>query len=313
MKKFMIWGHKLHTHTNSYVYYGYFRAFEYLGYTPYWFDNSDVEKVKDFDFNDTVIFTEGQVDQQVPLFKNIKYITHHCNPDKYVAIGCKQINLCNYVEPCERGISMNYNDPNNLLVKTANTPTVEKIRDFCFWDKKNNAIYQPWATDLLPHEIDVENPIRFNPNIPTVYYIGSTNHDNILPKFQMFAQCCQQNGKNIKVGQGNISFEENKKLIQNSYISVDIRGNWHQQCGYIPCRIWKNISYGKFTGTNSPHIGNILKGYIAYDNNPYTLFYTTEQSYASLSKENMKRMMLYVKENHTYINRAKILIEILGA
>lgn len=312
MKKFMIWGHKLHTHTNSYVYYGYLKAFEYLGYAPFWFDNSDIEKVKDFDFNDTIIFTEGQVDQYVPLRKDVKYILHHCNIEKYINNGCRIINLCNYLEPCERGISINYGPDKRIsFVQSPIQGTVEKIKDFCFWDEQNMAVYQPWATDLLPSEIDENNPIMFNPNLREVNYIGSTNHDNIAPKFHAFAHCCQQNMKNIKVF-AKVSFEENKKLIQDSYISVDIRGDWHQECGYIPCRIWKNISYGKPIGTNSVHIKNILGDHVIFNNDPYMLYFETESKYASLTKEQIRQNMLYVKENHTYINRVKNILQIWG-
>jgi hypothetical protein len=59
--KVVIWGHKLHTHTHSYIHEGFFRAFENLGYPTYWFDKLD--DIADFDFSNTFFITEGQVDQ----------------------------------------------------------------------------------------------------------------------------------------------------------------------------------------------------------------------------------------------------------
>lgn len=293
--KFIIWGHKLHTHTHSYIHYGYYKAFQSLGYETYWLDNNDQFPN---DISNALFLTEGQVDQKIPLFKEAKYILHHCDLKKYNDVGCKYINLCNYVEPCERGISMNYNG------------SCKKISEFLFLDEKNNAIYQPWATDLLPEEIDENNPIMYNPNLNEIAYIGTIQHDNILPKFQQFAQCAFSCNKSVKVYK-NVGFEENKTLVNNSYISIDIRGDWHQKCGYIPCRIFKNLSYGKFTGTNSPHVGSILKDYVAYDNDPYNLYFVTEQSYAYMTKEKMKEIMLYIKNNHTYINRVENLLRFI--
>jgi len=311
MNKFVIWGHKLKTNpdTYSYVLYGYAKAAKFLGYDVHWIDHSDALPEI---CSEDIIFTEGRADSNVPLIKNAKYLLHHCNNSKYADAGCRVINLCNYVEPCERGISLNYGEDSGVCAIKEKYGKVYKIRDFCFYDEENKAIYQPWATDLLPYEIDENNPIMYNPSINDIYYVGYVYHDNILPKFQIFSQCCQKNGKNIVMSQGNVSFEDNKRLIQNSYITVDIRGDWHQQCGYIPCRIWKNLSYGKFIGTNSPPIGNILKDYIAYDNDLTTLYSTVETAYANISKEKMIETMKYVKENHTYINRLKNILELWG-
>lgn len=150
----------------------------------------------------------------------------------------------------------------------------------------------------------------FNSNLTRINYIGSIHHDNILPKFQQFAQSCRVCGKDVKVF-SNVGFDENRQFIKDTYISVDIRGDWHQQCGYIPCRIWKNLSYGKFIGINSPHTGKILDEFVAYNNNPQTLYFTTESQYANLTKQKMKQTMLYIKENHTYINRIENLLKIL--
>lgn len=146
MKKFIAWGHKLHSHTHSYIHYGYIKAAKALEFDTYWINESDV--IPKLDEGD-IFFTEGQVDYRIPLIKNARYILHHCNNDKYIGHGCKIINLCNYVEPCERGISMNYGMDTSAYVKTVEHGKVCKIKDFCFYDKENKALYQPWATDLL--------------------------------------------------------------------------------------------------------------------------------------------------------------------
>lgn len=296
MKKVVIWGHKLHSHTHSYIHYGYFKAFESLGYDVYWFDNFD--NCQDMNFDNTLFLTEGQVDQRIPLNRTSKYILHHCDNTKYVNAKCNILNLCNYVADCENCISFNYDGG-----------IVEKVGDLCFYDKVNKALYQPWATDLLPYEINENNPIMYNSSLNTINYVGTITHDNIRSKFVKFCQTANSCGKQVKVFQ-KVGFKDNEKFVKDSYISVDIRGDWHLQCGYIPCRLWKNLSYGKLTGTNSKFNAQILGEHVVLDANPSTLYFTTETAYTNLTKNKMRNTMLFVKENHTYINRIKNILEI---
>lgn len=302
MSKVIIWGHKYNINTFYYVNYGYYKAFKFLGYDTYWFDNND--DVSNINFSeDDIFFTEGQVDQKIPLIKNAKYILHYCHYhiEKYDNFGCKYINLCQYREACERGIG---------LTEVYKDSTVEKIKDFCFWDNKNKSLQQPWATDLLPNEIDENNPIMFDQNKNCINYIGTIGHDNNIPRFKEFVYSCSVNNKSFK-HYNMIGFDLDKKLIQDSYISVDIRGDEHRGNGYIPCRIWKNLSYGKFIGTNSFHIGNILKDHVVYDDNTFSLFHSTEAAYSKLSKDQIKNSMIFVKNNHTYINRIQTILGVL--
>lgn len=294
--RIIIWGHKLYTNTFGYVNYGYYKAFQKLGYETLWLDNNDTPPA---DLNsDTFFMTEGQVDQNIPLIKGATYALHHCDIDKYVNAGARVFNYCNYLADCEKGLSPNYEGN-----------TVEKISDFHFFDEHNKAIYQPWATDLFPEEINEDEPVLYDPNISQINYVG-TFYEELPQKFQQFSLAAARAGKNVTL-RTNISFEENKKLIQESYISVDIRAEWHKTCGYIPCRIWKNLSYGKPTGTNSPLVKNILGDYVIFDPDPAGLFGSTESAYSKMTHKQIREIILYIKENHTYINRANNLLDTL--
>ena len=41
IKHIIIWGHKLHSHTHSYIHNAFFIAFAKLGYETHWFDDND--------------------------------------------------------------------------------------------------------------------------------------------------------------------------------------------------------------------------------------------------------------------------------
>jgi hypothetical protein len=98
IKQVVLWGHKLHSHTHSYIHNAFYIAFKHLGYKTLWLDNKDNYETKDFsqplflnenneintiDFTNTLFITEGQVDQNIPILSTAYYILHNCNMDKY--------------------------------------------------------------------------------------------------------------------------------------------------------------------------------------------------------------------------------------
>lgn len=295
MKKVVIWGHKLHSHTHSYIHNSYYNAFKKMGYDTYWFDNWD--DVSNFNFDNCIFLTEGQVDQSIPINKSSFYILHHCNTDKYS--NCKFINLCNYVNDCRIGKSYNYQNS-----------TVEKITYYSFYDEKNNALYQPWATDLFPEDISNNNICYYDRNITNVYYIGSIWSEN-YDLVSNFAKACQDNNKNF-IPIRRASDEEGRKYIINSYISPDIRCQHHVNVGYIPCRVFKNISYGTIPATNSTYVRDFFDIQLPYSDNTYNIFDINEKfNRSDFYKPTIEFLINEVRENHTFINRVNTILKFI--
>ena len=81
--KVVIWGFPLHTHTHSYIHYGWHKAFTYLGYPTYWFD--DTNYPTDFDYNNCLFITEGYADTNIPIVPTSIYYVHIAiHPEKYL-------------------------------------------------------------------------------------------------------------------------------------------------------------------------------------------------------------------------------------
>jgi hypothetical protein len=70
--KVVIWGHKLHTHTHSYIQAAFHKGFEHLGYKVYWFDDKDNEE--NFDFSNSFFFTVAENDNNVPIRDDCYYV-----------------------------------------------------------------------------------------------------------------------------------------------------------------------------------------------------------------------------------------------
>ena len=146
IKQVVIWGHKLHTHTHSYIHNAFFKTFTHLGYKTVWLDNTD--KITNVDFSRSLFLTEGQVDNNIPIREDCYYIIHNSDMDKYRTIPKDNILV---IQVFSKDV-IKRNEP--------------KIDEFIYYNQsKNNenhsVLYMPWATDLLPEEINIIDVYNF--------------------------------------------------------------------------------------------------------------------------------------------------------
>lgn len=293
--KVVIWGHKLHSHTHSYIHHAFYRAFQHMGYQAYWFDNND--DIRNIDMSNALFITEGQVDNGIPLRQDARYILHNCNLTKYQSFF--KAGHCILLQV--------YTD--DVL-----TRPVTKVDDFIYYDLADKCIYMPWATDLLPHEIDAikkEIPhMRRNKNIWWVGTIGGGEFGNIN-QLEPFQKACAESRKRFRSAMHK-SVEDTIKDIQHSYMAPAIVGAWQQKVGYIPCRIFKNISYGQMGVTNSRHVYELFKKKIVYNPDTYQLFYDAKKRTENMSQAELFELMDFVRDKHTYVNRIETLVSFLN-
>lgn len=282
--KFIIWGHKLHTHTHSYIHNGYKKALEYLGYKVYWLDHND--NLSNFNFSDSIFFTEDQAKKGMPLRNDCKYIVHHINKDYFHGIK-NVLNLGNY---------------------TVDVENLEKIADQCYYDNRTNTLSQCWATDLTPNLINEDDFCIYDKSKNILNYVGSLYEEG-LNFSKDFSKLLKKIDKKF-IQYKNISDSENFNLTRSSYLSPDFRCNHHIKVGYIPCRVFKNISYGQMTGTNSVNIKRVLGDFVIFGSDPLTLLDNMITA-GENRKIDMKNAMLFVKDNHTYVNRVSNIMKFL--
>lgn len=282
--KIIIWGHKLHSHTHSYIHNSYFKAFKSLGYEVFWFDQTD--DTSQFDFSNSIFFTEDQVKLGMPLRNDCKYIAHHIQPSFFNGID-SVLNLGNYIVDVEK---------------------FDKVKDQTYFDSKTKTLYQCWATDLLPDEINLDHFCAYDQSKQYVNYVGSLYEEG-LEFAQEFGSILKDNQKELRLYHG-VSDEENQHLIRDSFLCPDFRNYHHIKVGYIPCRIFKTISYGQIIGTNSINVKRVFGDYVVFGSNPNDLYDNMVEAILNQTID-MKEAMLFVKNNHTYINRVKTILEVL--
>jgi len=290
--KFVAWGHPLHSHSHSYIHAAYRKAFEFMGYDAYHFDKDSIPS--GFDFKDTIFLTEGQVEDKIPLEKSSYYITHNSKAgEKYKDLD--SISLQVYTHEC-----LNYN--------------LQKLEECVYWDG-DRGLYMPWATDLLPHECAIEQEVGSQDK--TVSWVGtySTGSFGNMDNINKFVHSARSSGwtfKHTSPWVEPISFEDNRKVIAESGAAPTIVGTWQHEQGYVPCRLFKNISYGKLGLVNSKIMYDLMEGNVVYDDDGGVLF----EKFINTSEEDAKRMFeasaKIVAERHTYINRINTILSIFG-
>ena len=286
-----LWGWPLHSHTHSYIHNGFFRAAQALGLRAVWLDN--VQGAGDSLPPNTLFITECQVDSNIPLRKDCFYALHNCDGRRYT--GLKVINI-------------------QCLMPTS--PGTH-FKPWLTFDKDHATLYMPWATDLLPREIEA-NAERLEtiwaqrgPEIAFVgYYIVDPwqRADAILASKGLTLTKCGGYGLQ------NVSVDENMRRIQSARMAPSLQSEEQVQRGYLPCRILKNISYGALGITNNPAVERLF-GPDLYSKLIVgsTIEETLEKGLdATMDFDVQRELMKHVKEHHTYVNRLQELDMVLS-
>lgn len=278
----IIWGHKLHSHTHSYIHFGFHKAFKYLGYNCLWLDEND--DLSNVEFENCLFITEGQADTNIPLINSAFYVLHNCDGKKYSKIPKKnKINLQVYTIDC---------------TQKYNAKPLPDEHGFYLDD----CIIIYWGTDLLPYEINT-NILRFDSMEikKEINFVGMpTAPWDIVKKY-----CLTNNLKYNNYGGFNkdtsVSSKNNMTLIQNSIIAPSFQESWQVANYYVPCRIFKNISYGKMGITNNSYVNKIFNNKLIYGTDIEQLI--VEGIEFNNKKDVVIELMKEVRDKHTYVNR----------
>jgi len=291
---FCVWGFKHSYNTFRHIHEAFYRAlkFRYPDRQVLWLDEHD--DVSGIDFTNTFFIGMHMAIQGIPRFKSCAYAIHNTDA------ATKSYFICNFL--------INY----GLYVSNMDIPSTstELARDTYVlhqpWESYDAVVFR-WGTDLLPHEIEANKPDRvFREDSRVVNYVGSG-----IAEVEPFRQACAENGIAFNAVGGfnrpEISIAENVRLIKESYMAPAISNAYHCEVGYIPCRYFKNISYGQYPVTNNIH------AYRLYEAGPYsadarTLFYLAKDVLPNIPLRKLHALMNEVAKNHTYLNKIDALL-----
>lgn len=332
INKVIIWGYPMGTHTQSFIHACWYKTWNYLKKPTYWFSDDNYVDPGVLDYNNSIFIAEGYADANIILNPTcIYFVNFAIHPERYVNAGCRLIEIrCNVPEIHDINIDWDLYDGTHAKLRhlspdskyerlTSNKDVGKTHRNGVVTPMNYECIYMYWATDLLPHEIDLEKAHR--PRQNRIVYVGSP-YDT--PNKHAFRTACITAGiqwLDIDPWKTPLSFEDNREVIETSILAPDFRpigtqqdvveygyknGKNHLAIGYLPCRVLKAISYGQLGITDSAIVKNILGKHVEYDPDMTRLFHN-----AMNAKDDVQRIqeaMRYVASRHTYLHRVRDMI-----
>lgn len=294
----IIWGHSPHSHTHAYIHAAFYKAFQYLGYETHWVN--DHTSIAGIELRNSLFITVGGHDRKIPIRADCLYMLHNCDDPKYRPLRAQHKCIIFQVythDALSRDVHQLHTCP------------------YILYDLCDTTLYMPWATDLLPHEIDA-----IKTQLPALHknnaacFIGTvwSGHQGNQDEIDAFKHACKDADIPFSAQGGfghGLTDQSHQDAIMHAALAPAIQGAWQCQNGYIPCRIFKNISYGQMGITNNETVYKLFDKKIIYNADAYQLLFDSRD--AQISQKEIFELMDFVRDNHTYLNRIDDMLRFL--
>ena len=247
--KVVIWGLKNRWHTHRFIFQAYYENLRKCNIPVVWVE--DEKKNQSIVEKDDLIFSaSGMHGKMVPEKLSLDDYNLPIRDDVYYCLHAENDYFLEKIS-LNRMIQLKFY--NNEAEK------YEKLYEAVHFDHTTKTLYQPWGTNLLPSEFG--RPIFCKSKF--VFWIGSIwkgkrNEGNIT-EIGKLAQIL----KSKKLWLQQVRFVPNfvnRLLVRHSRIAPAIGGAIQVETNYLPCRMFKNISYGQLGFSNIKKFDSIFKG-----------------------------------------------------
>jgi hypothetical protein len=294
----VVWGHVEGTHTHSWIHYGFYRALKHMGLEASWLDDTRRNAHRLRDVERAVIITEGQADDRLKKVLRPKWIVfgHNSVPEDY-RDRCRFVPV--HVDMLDQ---TGYRNP-RWHPGVRNAPEAEQSANrVAPLDQGINVL---WATDLLPHEIQF-TPHRTDGD--DVVFVGTVWSYN-AEELEQFSALVAERGLRWEVHQ-NVDAVRHEQIVRSARFAPALQGAWQVDHGYIPCRLFKNISYSQLGLSNNPSALKIFDKdeLVCRTSMSDMIDAALEAEEAGIVDDMVRGAQNTVRERHTYINRVRELL-----
>ena len=289
--KIIVWGLKNERgNTFRYIYEGFYQTLQKKGISTVWVD--DTKESNWLVRPNDLIIVAGLAGNNLVFRDDVYYCTHNFD------LTDKQY------------------DPKKLLKLQVYMDFAElsdvKLEEVTFYDTRSQTLFQPWGTNLLESEFYPPQTDTFK--LPIVFWVGSIwdneLHQGNLSEIAELKQCLLNHNIRFMPLSARVPEPIMIPSIQHSVISPAIAGKWQVFCNYLPCRMFKNISYGVLGVSNVPKFRDLFKGCNVEGDTIDELV----SNALSLSKEEQRELIIAQQEivkKHTYEHKLKWIMEAL--
>lgn len=280
--KWVIWGTKRPYNTFGHIHEAFLRALKFLGKDAVWLEND--EDVSGIDFSNTLFIALACACDGLPKRQDCFYVIHN-------SLGTPNAAKFEGLRTLHYGLYVSITPPSSAGIE---------VGPDMYYNPSGPALVFRWGTDLLPYEIEANKPSRaFNSESRVINFIG-TVYPNTLTEFQ---RACSDNGIEFRISCGGVPIEDNIRMIRESLMAPAIQQTCHVDIGYVPCRLFKNISYGQFGITNSKMSNDLFGGRLIFNTNTYRLFHDAKDRLQNMQVGELHSLMDEVAAKHTYLNK----------
>ena len=129
----------------------------------------------------------------------------------------------------------------------------EQWDKYRFYSKEGRILFQPWGTDLLPEEFFdpvynlQSNEVTFVGAIWSDQYQGTElGNEQVINELR---ELLKERGLRFRA-LTHITDTENLSAVRTARLAPAFAGSWQVDHDYLPCRVFKNVSYGAIAITN---------------------------------------------------------------
>jgi len=280
--KVVVWGLKNSEHTHAHIHRHFFETLSKLGIKAAFTDDrsEDADVVRSGD----LVIAVDVAGSCMPLRDDAYYCLHNFPDAIHGQIPpARSISLRTYTNSAEQ--------------------IGEKWDQVTYFDKSSRTLFQPWATDLLAREF--EEPVTSRP-ADIVFWIGSVWDDELgrgnVAEITSLKDALEVRGIKF-VHLNNVSDSMHVRYVRNSLIAPAVVGQWQMQNDYLPCRMWKNISYGQLGISNVRKFDDVFDDCTIKGRSIEAVIDNTLSLPFATYRDMIRRQQEIVKSRHTYVNR----------
>lgn len=254
--KIVIWGLRKRWHTHRFIFQAYYENLKKCGIPVIWVE--DEKKNQSLVEPGDLIFTaSGMHGKMVPEKKSLADYNVPIRDDVYYCLHAESDFFIEKID-FDKSIKIKFysNEAENF----------KKLYEVVHIDEKTKTLYQPWGTDLLPEEF--EKPVFKRNHL--VFWVGSIwkgkNKEGNVNRIAELRNILRSKGLKL-IPVRFVPNVINKFLVRHSRIAPAIGGDIQVKTNYLPCRMFKNISYGQLGFSNIKKFQDIFSECNIYSEN----------------------------------------------
>jgi len=194
----------------------------------------------------SIVIAVNTAAQHVPKVPGTRYVLHNIDPSPFLSYLTERSHLLT-IQVWSKPVLYD--------------PQVQEILPCVALDHTNHVLYQPWGTSFAMREW-VREPLKARRGVE--YWIGSVWNDSLNQgNASMIPEWRDVLGSHgITLRKVPYGWPDNRigygGLVRLSSIAAAPVGDWQRENGYLPCRLFKNVSFGAVPVGNSPIYGRLF-------------------------------------------------------